>query len=266
MAGYNFRWGDDVQPYIRQLASEHIERLRDYCHGKICKIMDARDINKYCVVPLIPNAGHQTAMKAKAVHRFRMLGFHFELRESPPSRRPAKPEFVLNFTLTPDFQPKDMPPRLKRIAGKPLSARPRGRAPPLPRAAPRRRAGGQKRVLTVSHTLFAVPLWISGETAALLSFLKPKLYKMYGLYQRLSVPAALMWKRRPRLGAPFCRVKFLTPLDDSWTIAPTRARLEPQLLGESIRLLLFSFVSGEPALWDADLFGRVAPGDERILA
>jgi hypothetical protein len=271
MADYNFRWGDDVQPYILQLASEYIEALLEYCHEQIQMIMQKRDARFTCVVALMPNTNVKRVLRANVVHRFQMLGFHFELRESPRTKRAVKPEFVLNFTLTPDFQPKDMPPRLRRVDGKPLSARPRrasgssGAAPTRAKAQPRK-AGERPRVVTITYTLPDVPLWITGEIAVLTSFLEPKLYKMYGLYQRLSVHAAVMWRRRPHFGAPFRRVKFLTPLDDSSTIAPACARLEPMLLGESIRLMLFSFVSRQPALWDADLFGRAPDEGERIPA
>lgn len=273
MAGYNFRWGDDVQPYILQLASEYIDALLEYCHAWIETSMEKRDPRFTCVVALAPNTNVKRVLREKVVHRFEMLGFHFELRERSQTKRSVKPEFVLNFTIAPDFQPQDMPPRLKRVNGKAVSARPRQRtsrphgAAPTRAKTPRRKAGEKRCVVTISYTLPDVPLWISEGIAKQRSFLEPKLYKMYGLYQRLSVRAAVMWRRRPQLGAPFRRVKILTPLDDSSMIAPARARLEPMLLGESIRLMLFSFVSREPALWDADLFGRAPPDEgERILA
>jgi hypothetical protein len=272
MADYNFRWGDDVQPYILQLASEYIEALLDYCHAQIAMIMERRDARFTCVVALMPNTNVKRVLRAKVVHRFPMLGFDFELRESPRTKRAVKPEFVLNFTVLPDFEPKDMPARLKRVNGKALSARPRRRGAhpacvtPAHAQAPPREAGEKPRVITITYTLPDFSLWISRELAKQRSFLESKLYKMYGLYQRLSVHAAVMWRRRPQLGAPFRSMKFLTPLDDSWTIASACARLEPVLLGESIRLMLFSFVSREQALWDADLFGRAPDEGERILA
>jgi hypothetical protein len=47
--------------------------------------------------------------------------------------------------------------------------------------------------------------------------------------------------------------------------APVRARLEPRLIGESLRVLLFTFVSRErAALWDASLFGELPDEGERI--
>lgn len=275
MADYNFRWGDDVQPYILQLASQYIEELLDYCHAQIALIMEKRDARFTCVAPLMPNMKVKRVLRANAVHRFERLGFHFELRESAWTKRSVKPEFVLNFTALPDFQPKDMPARLKRVNGKAQSARPRKRdvqpdaithAPPAQAKASYRETGRKRLVVTITYTLPDFPLWISQELAKQRSCFEAKLYKMYGLYQRLSVRAAVMWRRRPQIGAPFRRMKFLTPLDDSWTIASACARLEPILLGESIRLMLFSFVSREQALWDADLFGRAPDEGERILA
>lgn len=270
MAGYNFRWGDDVQPYILHLAAEYIEALLNYCHEECQKIMDVRDARKTCVVALMPRTNVPRILKAKVLRRFEMLGFHFELRESAPTKKSPKPEFVLNFTLTPDFEPQDMPARLKRVAGKAVSARPRQTRPrasaPTPADKPPQGTGEQARVITISYQLPAVPLWISEEAAALASSFVDKMYKMYDLYQRLSVHLAAMWRRRPQFGALFRELSFLTSLDDSFAIAPARARLEPMLIGESIRLILYSFVSRKPALWDVDLFGRAPDEGERILA
>jgi hypothetical protein len=209
-------------------------------------------------------------LKAKAFHRFEMFGFHFELREGAAKQKGRKQEFILNFASSPDFAPEDMPPRLRRIDGKPLSARPDTKSRPNTVAPARARAlrrepAKNPGVERTPYRLQGFCLWIRTRSAVLRSCLAAKLYKMYGTYQRLSAPIAIMWRRRPRFDLLRVGTRFLTSLRELEVHAPIRARLEPRLLGESLRLLLYTFVSPEPPIdWSAYPFGRVADEGERI--
>lgn len=268
MTDFYVRWGDDVQPYILQLASEHIETLRKYCKDTVRRILKSRR-RRHAIV-LITRRVKRGMLKAKAFHCFEMFGFHFELREEARNLEGLKQEFVLNFTSPPDFAPHDMPPRLRRVDGKPLSARPVAKRRPravAPPPAGRSRKGGvrKRRVERISYRLRGFSLWIRNHRAALTSRLAAKLYKMYGACQRLSAPLAIMWRRRPRFGFPASGTSFLTSLRELEVHAPIRARLEPRLIGESLRLLVFTFVSPEPPIdWSAYPFGRPADEGERI--
>jgi hypothetical protein len=267
MTDFYVRWGDDVQPYIRQLASEHIDTLRDYCHETIGRILTARRRRR--AVHSITVRVKQSMMKGKAFHCFKMFGFDFELREGTKKQPKArKQEYILNFSAEPDFDSGDMPPRLRRVDGKPLTAvpavkrRPRAVAPT--RAQGSRKGSGKKReVERISYRLRGVSLWIGQKAAVLASSLAAKLYKMRSAYQRLSARIAATWRRRPRLGLVTAHGPFLTYASEPDVCAPTHARLEPRLLGESLRFLLFTFVS-EPAVdWSAYPFGRLAEQGER---
>jgi hypothetical protein len=88
---------------------------------------------------------------------------------------------------------------------------------------------------------------------------------MYGLYQRLSARIAVMWRRRPRFDLVKSGTGFLSSMRELEVHAPIRAGLEPLVIGESLRLLLFTFVPGEPSIdWNAYPFGRPADEGERI--
>jgi hypothetical protein len=270
MTDFYVRWGDDVQPYILQLASEHIETLRKYCKDAIRRIFKSRK-HKRAVV-LITRRVNRGMLKSRAFHCFDMFGFHFELREGARSPEGRKQEFVLTFASPPDFAPHEMPPRLRRVGGMPLSARPLTRR--RPRAAAQVRAKGSRRgrvkkreLARIPYRLQGVSLWIRNRCAALTSSLVVKLYKMYGPYQRLSARVALMWRRRPRLDLVTGGTGLSASVRELEVHAPIRARLEPRVIGESLRLLLFTFVSPEPSIdWSAYPFGRLADEGERISA
>lgn len=271
MTDFYVRWGDDVQPYVMQLASEHIDTLRERCFRVARTLVARRDATR-TVVDFIAPGLPQDALDATMFHRFKLFGFHFELREGArklPGAR--KQEFILNFFTVPNFAPKDMPARLRRVQGKPLSARPTRRRRPRAAAQPVRakgkRAGkGKKRKFErIAYRFEQSRLWIRVRAAVLASSFEDKLYKMYDAYQRLSVHAAIMWRRRPRLALPDLRTKFLTNGSTREDRTPLGVRLEPRLLGESLRLLLFTFVSPEPPIdWSAYPFGKLADEGERI--
>jgi hypothetical protein len=268
MTDFYVRWGDDVQPYIMQLASEHIAALRKYCKEAISRILKSRKRKR--AVVLITRRVKRSMLKAKAFHCFEMFGFHFDLREGARNPEGRRQEFVLNFASPPDFAPHDMPPRLRRADGMPLSARPQVTRRPRAVAPVRRRASRQgrvkkRRVERISYRLRGLSLWIRNRGAALTSRLVAKLYKMYGLYQRLSARIAVMWRRRPRFDLVKSGTSFLSSLRELEVHAPIRARLEPLVIGESLRLLLFTFVSPEPFIdWNAYPFGQPADEGERI--
>jgi hypothetical protein len=268
MTDFYVRWGDDVQPYILQLASEHIETLRQYCHEAARRILTSRRRKR--AVTAITARVKRSMLNGSAFHCFKMFGFNFQLCEGSKKERARKQEFVLNFSAAPDFRPEDMPPRLRRIGGEPLSARPSRRRRPHA-AAPARAQGarsgkGKKRKLErIAYRSRQFSLWIRGRGAALASSLATKLYKMHRAYQRLSAQIAVMWRRRPRLAFPRGEQSFLTLGGGSWADAPARARLEPRLIGESRRLLLFTFVSREPVIdWSAYPFGQLPDENERM--
>ena len=272
MTDFCVRWGDDVQPYVMQLASEHIETLRLYCNDTIERILESRRGRNVAVIPVTPRV-RRDMIKAKAFHSFEMLGFAFELRESMKKQpKTGKQEFVLNFAAPPDFLPKDMPPRLRRVAGKPICARPRRRRRPeaavaQPAAAARPRNRKKRAVERLSYRFGQFCLWIHAKVAALATSSSLKLYKMDKLYRRLSAQIAAMWRRRPRLDFALSGEAFLTPERELDAHTPIRARLEPMLIGESLRLLLFTFVPREsPVDWNAYPFGRLADEGERIPA
>ena len=268
MTDFYVRWGDDVQPYILQLASEHIETLRRYCKDTIRKILKSRKRKR--AVVLITLRVNRGMLKARAFHCFDMFGFHFELREGPRSPEVRRQEFVLTFASPPDFAPHEMPPRLRRVDGMPLSARPVTRRRPkaaAPVRASRSRRGRVKKCggERISYRLRGFSLWIRNRGAALTSRFVAKLYKMYGLYQRLSARIAVRWRRRPRLDLVKSGMSLLGSVSELEVHAPISARLEPRVLGESLRLLLFTFVSPEPSIdWNAYPFGRLADEGERI--
>jgi hypothetical protein len=264
MADFYVVFGDDVQPYICKLASEHIGTLRVHCDDAAAKILESR--KRRHRVALITKRVNRDMLKGKALHCFEMFGFDFELRENAkPNQR--KLEFILNFASTPDFEPEDMPERLRRVDGKALSARPvRRRRPQAARSqrVPGTRKGRDKKrtVERISYRLPGFCLWIHAHGAALASSLATKLYNMFRTYQRLSAHLAAAWRRRPRLELG---KSFLTSVAEPDLHAPIRARLEPRLIGESLRLLIFTFVSPEPAIdWSAYPFGPPADEGERI--
>jgi hypothetical protein len=268
MTDFYVRWGDDVQPYILQLASQHIETLGKYCKDAITRLLKCRKRKR--AVVLVTARVKRSMMKAKAFHCFQMFGFDFELREGATKQKGRRQEFVLNFASPPDFAPLDMPPRLRRVDGMPLSARPDAKRRPRA-AAPVRASGSRKgrvkkrRVERVSYHLQGFSLWIRKRSAALTSRLVAKLYKMYGLYQRLSARIAVMWRRRPRFDLVKSGMSFASSVRVLEVHAPIRARLEQRVIGESLRLLLFTFVSPEPSIdWSAYPFGRPAEEGERI--
>jgi hypothetical protein len=270
MTDFYVRWGDDVQPYVLHLASEHIETLRKYCKDTIRRILKSRRRKR--AVVLITRRVNRGMLKAKAFHCFDMFGFHFELREGARSADGRKQEYVLTFASPPDFAPQDMPPRLRRVDGKPLSARPVTRrrpraAAPVRAKGPRRGRVKKRKAERVSYRLQGVSLWIRNRCAALTSSLVVKLYKMYGLYQRLSARIAAIWRRRPYFGLMRRGTVMLAMVRDIEVHAPIRARLEPRVIGESHRFLLFTFVSPHPSIdWNAYPFGRLADDEGERLA
>jgi hypothetical protein len=267
MADFYVRWGDDVQPYVFQLGAEHIKALRLYCRKTIARLLRIR-ARRGAVVTVTLRVSRRM-MNAKAFHRFEMFGFHFELRESP-AKKGQRQEFVLSFSTYPDFEPHDMPPRLRRMEGRALSAAPTRKR--RPRAAAPARAGtagpaSDKKRKVERQSYRISRLWIRPEAAALASSLAAKLYKMRASCQTLLAHLASMWRRRPRLAWPRIRVNFLTPLAEAESYAPTRARLELRLIGESLGLPLFTLVPAEPPIdWGACLFGERADEGERIPA
>lgn len=267
MHDFYVRWGDDVQPYILQLASEHIDTLRLYCKETILRLLTLRRARTavVCVTARV----RRRMMKAKAFHCFEMFGFDFQLRES--AKKGRKQEFVLNFVTTPDFEPVDIPPRLRRAEGQAISARPTRKTRPQaiarPRAKTRKPRKEKKRNAqrTTLHGLYRSLLWKHDGAAALASRISAILYKMDRLYHRLSAQIGVVWRRRPRLHLPCHRGNLLRSVSDFERSAPTRAWLEPRLLGESLSLLLFTFVTPEPSIdWSAYPFGRLADQGERI--
>jgi hypothetical protein len=177
---------------------------------------------------------------------------------------------VLNFGAPPTFQPKAMPPRLRRVNGKPLSARPRPNrrprgAAPARAKAPRRQRAKKRGYSRLAYRILSSDLLTAAAFAALPSSLRDKLYKMYGIYQGLSAHAATMWRRRPHVDFRAGSHVFLTRLTERPVCTPARTQLEPRLLGESIRLVLFSFVSREPVIeWSAYPFGQLPDEGERM--
>jgi hypothetical protein len=268
MTDFYVLWGDDVQPYVLQLAAEHIEALRLYCNDAARVILERRANEQNLIV--LTRRVSRDMMNAQAFHSFEMFGFDFKLTESGKKHsRQRKKEFVLGFATTPDFEPEDMPPRLRRVDGKAVSARPRARRRPQA-AAPARARGarsrrGKRRLKSVSDRLAALRTLVQAKVAALGSSLWAKLYKMNRLYQRLFTLAASMWRRRPCLDFRFAEAIFLRSFPEFETPAPVRARLEPRLIGESRRILLFTFVAPEPLVdWNAYPFGRLAEEGEPI--
>jgi len=269
MHDFYVRWGDDVQPYLMQLASEHIETLGRYCKNTILRLLRLRRAR--LAVILVTARVRRRMMNAKAFHCFKMFGFDFELREG--SRKGRKLEFVLSFATTPDFEPKDMPPRLRRVNGQALSARPARKSRPQAVARPGAKTPKPRKARKGTRYRLACSdgppplIGKSGFTLATVSFLSAKLYKMDEIYRRLSPQLAAMWRRRPRIDLPFSKRSLLTHLRNFEGYTPMRACLEPQLLGESLRLLLFTFVPHEPPIdWSAYPFGRLADEGERIHA
>lgn len=268
MTDFYVLWGDDVQPYVLQLPAEHIEALRLYCNDAARVILERR-INEQNVILLTTDV-NLSMMNGQAFHRFDMFGFDFKLTESAKKRaRRHKQEFVLGFATTPDFEPEDMPSRLARVDGKAVSARPRTRRRPQA-AAPARARGarsrkGKRRSKSVTNRLAQRCVWIQAQVAALLSSLWTNVYMMNKLYQRLFTRAVIVWRRRPRLHFRFAETFFLRSFPELETYAPVRARLEPRLIGESRRILLFTFVAPEPLVdWNAYPFGRLAEEGEPI--
>jgi len=168
----------------------------------------------------------------------------------------------LNFRTPPDFQPEDMPPRLRRVEGEPLSAQPSqkaGKRSAAPQPAAVKRGNKKKRASErVMCRLRPIFKGIAKRAAISVSSAAAKLYKMYDLYHRLSARIAVMWRRRRRLKLSLPS-EFVLTFERELEYAPIRARLEAQLIGESLRVLLFTFVSREPKLWDASLFGELRP-------
>lgn len=267
MTDFYVRWGDDVQPYILQLASEHIGTLRLYCNRTIRSLLEKR-AGKSAVIAVTSRVDTDM-LKAKAFHRFPMFGFEFELRESAKKQLGHKQEFVLRFAATPDFEPEDMPPRLRRVDGKSVSAQPtrrrRPRAYAPAQAAPRAQKPRKHGLGILAYRLETVCVWIRTRFAALTSSLGIKLCNMRGSYLRLSRCAFAMWRRRPRVEVPRVRATFLTSRHKCQPDAASVARLEPRLIGTTLSLLLFTYVAPRPGIdWNAYPFGRLAEDGERI--
>lgn len=265
MADFCVRWGDDVQPYVMRLGRKHIETLRAYCDETITRLLSSRR-HKRSVLAVTPRVD-KSMLKARAFHRFKMFGFDFELREDPKSKL-KKREFVLHFTTHPNFKPEDMPLRLRRVKGAPLSARPKGKSGKRGGArTSRKRRKGNPEKRGAQRVLYRLRPIFNGNAlrcSVLASRVSAKLYNMQRLYRRLSAQAAVMWRRRPTLGISLRTQPFLTFARER-AFAPTCARLEPRIIGETHRVLLFTFVSREPAApWDVNLFGELPDEGERI--
>jgi hypothetical protein len=272
MTDFYVRWGDDVQPYVLQLASEHIETLRIYCKSIAAKISRSRRARDVAVMPVTSRV-NRSMIKGRSSHRFEMFGFDFRLRENTKKQpKSHKLEYVLNFATKPDFGPQEMPARLRRIKGQAISARPiRKRRPqaaaPTRAPAPPQERKKKRKAERAARRLALRCLWIPERAAVVLSSFPVKLYKMYARYRRLSAQLAAMWRRRPHLDLGIGRIDFLTALPQPDPYAPARAWLEPRLFGESLSLLLFTFVSREPVIdWDDWLFGETPDEGERIPA
>ncbi len=271
MDDFCVRWGEDVQPYIMQLGSEHIDRLRRYCTTSVQRLRQLRQARNSAVIAVTARV-HRRMMKATAFHCFEMFGFSFALREE--EKRGRKQEFVLNFASAPDFEPSDIPPRLRCAPGESISARPRRKRRAAKAAVPDRsetlgsgdgRKREAERVATCRLARFL--MWKERQGAVLASWLAPRLYKLDQRYRRLFVHLRTIWRRRPQIGLPFQREYLLTRLREFSAHATTRLRLEPRFMDGPVHLLLFTFVTREPAIdWDDYPFGRLADETERIPA
>lgn len=267
MTGFYVRWGPDVDPHIRRLASDHITSLSVYCDGVAEKIVTARArANR---VAAITCRVDRDMLGEEAHHRFRKFGFHFVLRETPDQPAKAKKcEFVLNFAVKPKFEPDDMPQRLRKRKGKSPSARP---------SKPRRRRSA------------------SGRATLALAIAKRRLYKLHKEAPSVTAVAVLtrcertfrimviklgacartlhefarkMWRRRPHAARwPRSLNQVLTRISEPLVYAPVRAWLEPRLFDDRIGLplLLNVLASREPTIdWDAFPFGEPPAESERL--
>jgi hypothetical protein len=263
MTGFCVRICKHVQPYVMGLAAEHIEALRERC-DELAQRMCLNRRRKLRVIAVTARVD-RSMMKGRQFRCFDMFGFEFKLCEGAKQGRTQ--EFVLKFAMAPDFEPEDMPPRLRRKHGEPLSAQPK-------RTAPRRKTRNDesKAAKKRGAERIGAPLcwlWIETWLAQLATSSKAKLCEMYDLYHKLSAKAAAMWRRRPRVAFIRPRKQSLTTLFEARPDRLPRARLEPRVFSESIGLplLLYTLVSREPAIdWDAWLFGERSAESERIRA
>lgn len=261
MANFYVRWGADVDPYVRRLASQHINTLSAYCDGVAERVMASRAKKG---LPTITQLVDCTMVHELAHHRFRKFGFHFVLNETPNQRRNArKCEFVLNFVAAPTFAPQHMPQRLRRRQGKALSAN-----PPKPK--------GKRRV-----SLRAALGWLSARvryelyntvTAVIATTTSARTLRAMAQHigtrvRTLRDMAHKLWRRRPHVAFGSRRLnQLLTRMSEPLTHASARAWLEPRQFGEQIGLplLLYVLASNEQPI-ELDALFREPPEERERL-
>jgi hypothetical protein len=241
------RWSPEVQPYVSRLASGHIADLRRYCEEKGRKILRcrARDITVVTITARVA----QAMLEERALHRFRRLGFHFQLDEAESQNEsPARRAFVLNFATKPRFRPDDMPPRLRRKAGKALSARPA-------RARARARPMETERIMRAVRNLWAHRALAAGRSRFAASF--AFMAAAYGKQRSDSVQSVRVVADVVQTARSISAL--LTSLQKAASSMPVRARFARV---SSMRLRGIE----RPLPWDTWLFGEPAAESERKAA
>jgi hypothetical protein len=276
MADHCVRWGKDVDPYVRRLASEYIKELSIRCDGIARKIIRAR--RRKARIAVITAHVDRDMLNGEAHYRFRKLGFHFVLREVPGQPADArKREFELNFATKPKFAPEDMPLRLRKRKGKAVSARP-AKAKKKRRVAVRlavREAGRlMKRISRAVHkSQQAAVTAITALTrfaAKLPSVITNVSHRVSTHVRTLKLVLYKAWRRRPRVSFATREIwtsfiKLGEPLD----YTPARAWLEPKNIGTSLGLSLWVNVlasSDPPIDWDSFPFGEPPPESEQLAS
>jgi len=84
-------WGRDVQPYVMQLASEHIETLREYCEDTIARILKSRKRHVLAVTARV----NKSMLKAKAFHCFDKFGLRLRIARKQNQAEKARVRFEL---------------------------------------------------------------------------------------------------------------------------------------------------------------------------
>jgi len=276
MTDYYVRWGTDVDPYVRRLASEYIAELSDRCDGIARKVMRARA--RAARVATITSRVSRGMLNGAAHYRFRKLGFHFVLNETP--NQPAnvrKREFVLNFATKPEFAPEDMPLRLRKRKGKAVSAKP-AKAKKKRRSAARLAARQVRRIVAAISRSFhssarAAVTSVNVVThyaANLASVITNVTHNALPLGRTLKLLLYKAWRRRPRVAPPTRRLnlvhackELLTRMREPPACTPTRAWLERRDFGSSFgfSLSLNVLASSEPSM-DGNGFPYRGPPEE----
>jgi hypothetical protein len=268
MADYSVRVGEDVDPYVRNLASEYITELFERTDEIASRVMRARER-----VAAIAVDGD--AVNGEAHCRFRKFGFHFLLSEEPGQPANAKKrQFVLNFATKPKFLPKDMPRRLRKRNGKAVSARPT-KAKKKRRVVTRSAARQVRRIIAaISFRLHEIADWSvtyvkqsTHNARMMLSVITNVSQRAFYQARTLKLLLYKAWRRRPRVALPTRAInRAARNLPEPPHSAPTGAWLERRHFDMSagFALRLNVLASSEPPIdWDSFPFGAPPPESEQ---